>query len=105
MSDVKKVVLAYSGNWWNQDAYGIGFARCASATGPCEKPFDQPIVASTAGAWGPGGGELFTDRDGRSLLVYHAWIDEPGYPGHRALWIDTVDLGGDVPVVRHRGGG
>ena len=32
--------LIYSGNWGNQAAYGIGFARCAGATGPCEKPFD-----------------------------------------------------------------
>ena len=38
-------------------------------------------------------------------MAYHAWLDEPGYPGHRALWVADVDLDGEVPVVRPRPGG
>ena len=84
--------LAYSANWWNQPAYGVGFARCASPAGPCEKPFDGPLLVSTAGAEGPGGAEFFVDRWGRLLLAYHAWTDAPGYPGNRALFFTVPDL-------------
>ena len=84
--------LAYSANWWNQPAYGVGLARCTSPTGPCEKPFDGPVLASTDGAQGPGGAEFFVDERGRVLWAYHAWTDEPGYPGHRALHVGEPRL-------------
>lgn len=91
--------LAYSANWWNQEAYGIGLARCETVMGPCTKPFDGPILSSAPEQFGPGGAELFIDDTGRPLLVYHAWRDEPGYPGHRALHIEPIDLDADPPVV------
>ena len=84
--------LAYSGNWWNQPAYGIGLARCASPAGPCTKPFDHALLSSRPGREGPGGGEFFTDSAGRLLLAFHAWLDTPGYPGHRALFVVAVTL-------------
>jgi beta-xylosidase len=88
--------LAYSGNWWNQAAYGIGLARCASPNGPCDKPYDAPVIASGPGAEGPGGAEFFRDRSGRLLIAYHAWLDEPGYPGHRALHVEPVTVEGET---------
>jgi Glycosyl hydrolases family 43 len=92
--------LAYSGNWWNDAAYGIGMARCDSPVGPCEKPYDGPVVASAPGRQGPGGAEFFTDRAGRLLLAFHAWLDEPGYPGNRALHIATLSFQqGSVTVI------
>ena len=91
--------LAYSGNWWNQDAYGIGMARCASATGPCEKPMTAPVLTSAPGRFGPGGAEFFRDGSGRLLLAYHAWLDEPGYPGHRALFLALVRFDGATVTV------
>lgn len=84
--------LLYSGNWWNQGAYGIGAARCTSPRGPCEKPFDGPVLTSRAGAFGPGGAEFFRDRSGRLLVAYHAWLSEPGYPGHRALHVAEAEV-------------
>jgi beta-xylosidase len=90
--------LAYSGNWWNADAYGVGIARCASPLGPCTKPLDVPALASKPGAYGPGGLEFFRDADGRLLAAYHAWLETPGYPGARAFWIATVETDGPVPV-------
>jgi beta-xylosidase len=91
--------LLYSGNWWNDAAYGIGLARCDSPTGPCVKPFDGPVVGSEPGAQGPGGAEFFVDSSGRLLVAYHAWLGVPGYPGHRALFIARVDITGAVPVI------
>lgn len=88
--------LAYSGNWWNEPAYGIGLARCESPAGPCDKPFDGPVIASRPGAEGPGGAEFFRDRSGRLLIAYHAWADAPGYPGHRALHVAPVTVEGEA---------
>jgi beta-xylosidase len=88
--------LAYSGNWWNEDAYGVGLARCESPVGPCAKPFDQAVIASRPDATGPGGGEFFTDSTGRVLFAYHAWLGTPGYPGHRALFVGTVEIVGGL---------
>lgn len=82
--------LAYSGNWWNQAAYGVGLARCESPAGPCTKPFDRAVISSAPARFGPGGGEFFRDASGRLLIAYHAWLDEPGYPGHRALFVADV---------------
>jgi beta-xylosidase len=79
--------LAYSGNWWNQDAYGVGLARCEGPVGPCDKPYDHAVLTSSPGRAGPGGAEFFRDRSGRLLVAYHAWTDEPGYPGRRALFL------------------
>ncbi len=82
--------LAYSGNWWNQAAYGIGLARCKSPVGPCTKPFDAPVLSSRPGAYGPGGLEFFRGPKGQLLAAWHAWLDKPGYPGQRG----DVDLCG-----------
>jgi len=89
--------LAYSGNWWNQPAYGIGLARCASATGPCTKPFDGPIVASGPGAEGPGGAEFF-DHEGLHI-AFHAWNGPVGDNAARVLRVATLDLDGNDHVV------
>lgn len=91
--------LAYSGNWWNQAAYGVGLARCESPAGPCTKPMDGPVLRSAPGMLGPGGLELFHDRDGTLLAAFHAWREDPGYPGDRALWIAPAD-----PLLAAAGG-
>lgn len=93
--------LAYSGNWWNQEAYGVGLARCPSPRERCEKPFDGPVLSSRPGALGPGGLEFFRVADGRIFAAYHAWPTTPGYPGARALWIDEVDTSGDGLALKH----
>ena len=36
--------LFYSGNWFNQDAYAIGAARCAGPAGPCADTSPLPLL-------------------------------------------------------------
>jgi hypothetical protein len=91
--------LAYSANWWNQAAYGVGLARCQSVVGPCTKPYDGPVLTSAPARYGPGGAEFFLDASGRTLMAYHAWMDEPGYPGHRALHITAIDFRTNPPTI------
>ncbi len=96
-----RYVLIYSGNWWNTDAYGVGFAVCESVAGPCTKPLDGPILTARPDAAGPGGAEFFTDAAGDPWVAYHAWLGGvAGYPGRRALWVERVDLSGEVPVLQ-----
>lgn len=65
--------LFYSANAWNTAAYGIGYATCASPTGPCTKVLDHPWLGSSERAAGPGGQEVFRDANGAARLVFHAW--------------------------------
>jgi hypothetical protein len=92
--------LAYSANWWNQPAYGVGLAKCATPHGPCDKPFDRAVLRSRPGAEGPGGLEFFRAGAGPLLAAYHAWREKPGYPGERALWITQVTIASGVVQFR-----
>jgi len=53
-----------SGNDWNGEHYAEGVAKCSSPSGPCTADSRNPILASRAGAAGPGGGEVFTGHRG-----------------------------------------
>jgi beta-xylosidase len=64
--------LFYSGNWFNQPAYGIGVAECAGPAGPCVKRLPRPWLGSNPQGAGPGEASLF--HDGRGWwIVYGPW--------------------------------
>jgi beta-xylosidase len=79
-------VLFFSGGFygWPQDArlspYAIGYATCASPTGPCSAAKD-PILYSFSGSLGclsgPGHQAVF-DYGGRRFIAFHAWSVTPG---------------------------
>lgn len=92
--------LFYSANAWNTESYAVGYAVCASVTGPCTKPAgDRPWMGSTTFARGPGGQEFFGSL-GQVWMVYHGWlpgqVGEPG--GVRRLYLDSVRIEDGVPV-------
>lgn len=64
--------LFYSGNWFNQPAYGIGVAECDGPAGPCHKFLDRPWLGSNAQGRGPGESSLFEDERGWWIL-YGPW--------------------------------
>jgi hypothetical protein len=91
--------LVYSGNRWDTAAYAMGTARCAGPLGPCTKA-PGPWIAGSGRVQGPGGGEVFRDAEGRTWLVFHAWVGPVGYPqGARRLLIAEADLSGPQPVL------
>ena len=65
--------LFYSGNLWNQAAYGTGLAYCKQLAGPCRETSDKPFLASAGNQYSPGGLEVFTDDGGRPWVVYAVW--------------------------------
>ncbi|HSO94903.1 MAG TPA: glycoside hydrolase family 43 protein [Acidimicrobiia bacterium] len=97
--DGNRYYLFYSGGKWNTADYAIGYAVCASPSGPCTKALDHPWLGSNFTAQGPGGQEFFTDPSGQQWMVLHAWVhDKVGYPfGARNLFVLRVVFVGGVP--------
>ena len=93
--------LFYSGNRWDSTAYAIGYAVCATVTGPCVKPADNRLITSDGSAAGPGGLEVFTDTAGVRRLAYHAWTPgNVGYPaGQRSLRLRSLEFRAHGPVA------
>ncbi len=77
-----RYVLLFSANHygWESDQrlsnYAVGYARCASAAGPCVKAPENPILKSMNEPGrclsGPGHQTVF-EAGGRQFVVFHAW--------------------------------
>jgi beta-xylosidase len=92
--------LIYSANRYQDRTYAVGYAACESATGPCVKPQEGPVLASQGDEVGPGGASFFRAADGELWIAYHAWT-EPfvGYPGgQRSLHLARVMFEQGVPI-------
>lgn len=101
-----RYLLLYSGNWWNDAAYGVGAAVCDAVVGPCRKPGDGPVLSAAPRAAGPGGAEFFRRADGELWVAFHAWLGGVvGYPSRRALWLAPVGTSGEAPTVAPGGWG
>ncbi len=72
------------------------------ALGPCRKPRDGPLLATTGAVAGPGSPDLFLGMDGALWLAYHAWTaPDVGYPrGARTLRVEPIAFVDGAPVVR-----
>ncbi len=80
--------LAYSANWFNQPAYGIGVAWCAGPSGPCADVSSQPLLSSNAQGQGPGEPSFYQDATGVWML-YTPVMSLPGDPP-RPVYITRV---------------
>jgi Glycosyl hydrolases family 43 len=112
-----KHYLFYSGNLWRTANYAIGYAKCASAVGPCTKAsINAPWLGSnpSIGMTGPGGQEVIRTMGGAVdvtpqgdlLMTMHGWLGPSiesagsGKPGIRAPWLARLSLAGSSPSVR-----
>ena len=87
--------LFYSGGTWQSDTYDTGVAWCATVAGPCRKPAETPLLASTATAVSPGGLDTFVDHHGRLWASYSAFPTRPAdakaaYASPRVLQLARV---------------
>lgn len=107
-----RYTLLYSANHfgWENDQrlsnYAMGYARCASATGPCVKAAENPVLHSYSTARegclsGPGHQTVF-EVGGKRFLVFHAWSAngrcERANKG-RYMYIAPLGWRGDTPVI------
>jgi beta-xylosidase len=85
--------LVYAAADWDSRSYATAVADCAGPAGPCTKPTDGRILASGDRLAGPGGVEVFRDREGRPWAAFHAFAEpHVGYPASRYLHLARMRL-------------
>jgi arabinan endo-1,5-alpha-L-arabinosidase len=91
--------LFYSGNFYGNAYYSVGYLRCETPRGPCVDRGHNPILRSHPGTplLGPGHQSLL-DEDGESYIFFHGWNENPDgkeRPGHhkRCLYVGRVQWG------------
>jgi len=96
-------VLFYSANWWESAGYAVGYATGPTPLGPFRKEtVEAPWFAGRPGMAGPGGAEVFQDRDGHWHMAFHAWTPpNVGYEngGARSLWIRPLGFSDGHPMA------
>lgn len=68
--------LTYSANSYESPFYGIGCAVSEKLTGPWEKYVENPLLQKPGGLVGVGHSAMFTDKEGKLRIVFHAHKDE-----------------------------
>lgn len=70
--------LFFTGNFFGNRNYAVGYLRCASPRGPCTDPGENPILWSHAETQliGPGHQALL-EQGGRTLAFFHGWNRDP----------------------------
>ena len=64
--------LFYSGGFYGDSSYSLGYATASSPMGPFEKYEGNPILSSTNNVSGPGNNSFFYTADGKELFnAYH----------------------------------
>lgn len=64
--------MTYSANSYESPFYGIGFATAAKVTGPWIKYENNPILQKPGDLVGIGHSAMFTDKEGKLRIVFHA---------------------------------
>jgi hypothetical protein len=88
-----RYTLLYAGADWSSEQYTTAYATCAGPSGPCTKPRDGRVLSSGDVLAGPGGAEVFRDRDGVPWVAFHAYSrPNVGYPSSRYLHIARLHI-------------
>jgi GH43 family beta-xylosidase len=90
--------MMYSGNYYADKKYGIGYATSKNPLGPFEKYEKNPIVSYVETeeeiiVSGPGHNSLTVSPDGKEYyIVYHSHTDPVVAGGNRQVCIDKLDF-------------
>lgn len=68
----EKYYLTYSGNSYESQFYGVGFATADSPIGPWVKYKQNPILQKPEDLVGVGHSAMFKDKEGNLKIVFHA---------------------------------
>ena len=94
--------MTYSANSYESPFYGVGFATASSVEGPWTKYENNPILQKPENLVGVGHSAMFTDKDGKLRIVFHAHNNATKiHP--RYMYISTVSFenknGTEVMVI------
>lgn len=67
-----KYYMTYSANSYESPFYGVGVATASNPTGPWTKYDKNPILQKPGSLVGIGHSAMFTDKDGKLRIVFHA---------------------------------
>jgi beta-xylosidase len=88
--------LFYSGNFFGNRNYAVGYLSCAGPRGPCRDQGDNPILWAhkDSALLGPGH-QAILDHRGRSWIFFHGWNEDPDgseRAGHhkRCLYVSRI---------------
>lgn len=83
--------MTYSANSYESQFYGVGVATATSITGPWTKYEGNPIFQKTGNLVGVGHSAMFTDKEGKLRIVFHAHNSTAKiHPRH--MYISTVSF-------------
>lgn len=83
--------MTYSANSYESQFYGVGVATATNITGPWTKYEDNPIFQKPGDLVGVGHSALFTDKEGKLRIVFHAHNSTAKiHPRH--MYISTVSF-------------
>jgi len=98
-------VLFYSGNYFGNKNYSVGYRLCAGPLGPCRDPGDNPILWSHPASplIGPGHQSVLAAPAG-DLLFFHAWNRDPDGREQagvhkRCLYVSPIEWSGGRPRI------
>jgi hypothetical protein len=91
--------LFYSGNWFNEPDYAIGFARCTGPLGPCADVTTHPLLASNFQGRGPGEESLFENGQGIFMLYTPFLYNSFGYSAPRPVLMVRLGFGPFGPYL------
>ncbi len=94
--------MTYSANSYESPFYGVGFATATAVTGPWTKYENNPILQKPGELVGVGHSAMFTDKEGKLRIVFHAHNSKTKiHPRH--MYISNVTFenkgGREVMVV------
>lgn len=94
--------MTYSANSYESPFYGVGVATATNITGPWTKYEGNPIFQKPGNLVGVGHSAMFTDKDGKLRIVFHAHNSTTKiHPRH--MYISTVSFenkgGKEVMVI------
>ncbi len=98
-----KYYMTYSANSYESPFYDVGYATSDSPMGPWTKYEKNPILQKNDGLQGVGHSAMFSDKDGKLKIVFHAhYSDTSIHP--RLMYIkDVVFTSAAVPVMQITG--
>jgi len=92
--------MTYSGNSYESQAYGIGYATATTPMGPWTKYTGNPILQKPGDLVGVGHSATFTDKEGNLRIVFHSHQNKSTiHPRRMHISTVTFQKKGDKDVM------
>lgn len=98
-----KYYMSYSANSFESPLYGVGYATADSPMGPWVKYDKNPILQKPEDLIGVGHSAMFTDKEGKMKIVFHAHNSNTNIHPRVMYIMDVTFTDDSVPVMKITG--